>query len=80
MSRFRSLQISSQYNRKKTNSNFIQIILKSFTELKNEVAELFHYSKATTKILQHDIVGQCIIEAFENIRLEMSSTDVYLKL
>ena len=49
----------------------------SFTDLKDEVAEIFGFSKTTSKLLQRDILGLRNIEACEKLGSEMSSTDGY---
>ena len=49
----------------------------SFTELKDEVAEIFGFSEVTPKLLQQDVVGSRIFKEFEKLRSEKSSTDVY---
>ena len=49
----------------------------SFTELKDELEEIFCLSDITPKHPRHEIIETRIIIAYEKLRLENSSTDGY---
>ena len=52
----------------------------SFEELKDELGEIFIVSAITPSHLQHETIGPRNIEAYDNFRLENSSTDGYKML
>ena len=52
----------------------------SFTELKDELEELLNFPNITDEYLQHEIAAPRIIEAYNKLRLQKSSTDGYIIL
>ena len=52
----------------------------SFTELKGELEEILDISKITDEHLQHETIAPRIIETYNKLRLQKSSTDGYITL
>ena len=46
-----------------------------FTELKNDLEDIFNIGEITPEHLQHEKIGPLIIKAFRELRLEKSNTD-----
>ena len=51
-----------------------------FEEIKDDLEEILSISDITPSHLQHEKIGQRIIEAYKKFRLEKSRTDGYIIL